>query len=115
MTDTSNVPLAALVTDDELLLIGRASALLEALSDRCTTAAWNAGSTWRHAPRAQDIGRLAGVANVAADALFTVANIAHNYVGVPDAVDTFNKGVAAYRAEPNGDRTDTHPGWSVKA
>lgn len=115
MTNTPQDTLAALLSDDELLLIGRASAMLEALSDRCATAAWNAGSTWRDTPRAQDIGRLGGVAAFVSDALFDVANIATNYVGVKDAVDTFNKAARAYSDEPRDNVVDIHPGWSVKS
>lgn len=115
MTDTPNLTLAGLVTDDELLLIGRASAMLEALSDRCVTAAWNTGTRWSDKPRAQDIGRLAGIAAFVSDALFDVANVAHNYVGIEHAVEAFNTGARAHRDEPAATVVTMHPGWSVKS
>ncbi len=120
MSNTSQHTLR-IVTPAELSLLGRASAILERVADRCDAAAWDRDATPRGlAPRPQDLGRLAEIATHGSSSLFEVVNVAKNYCYFELALVHFEAGETSWRdANPRGAESgaqypDVH-GHSVRA
>ena len=83
MTATET-PIVPVITDDQVEAINRAREVLEKIANDATGQAWHAPTgTDFSRPRAQNLGRVAGVASMAAHNLFDVLNVASSY-GVAD-------------------------------
>lgn len=110
-----------IVTPLEAQALGQAAAILERIADRCEALPYHRQTgPLAPAPRAQDCGRLGGIATFAGDALFDVANVASNYGGQVGVIAAFKRGEREWRENNPRDQEPPAPatplfGHSVKA
>lgn len=101
MLETSNTsePVEVITLDEARELL-HALETLKAIADRATEAAYTSTSrfTYPRTVRAQDYGRLVGIATVAADAIFNAVLTAGNYCSEPGANQAIDERSAARAA-----------------
>ena len=90
--DASRAPLP-IVSDAQLCILGQAAEILSTAAETASAVAWGKPSTGLgDKPRAQDLGRFAGVAYLAADGVFDAVNVLANFCGDADALASFRTG-----------------------